>query len=360
LKLALNVNHIHADATYKLIWQGYPVLVVGTTDKIIQFHPFGLCICSNEQTADFVFLFEALKLGTAKVFNNQICPNTIVCDASPAIQNAFKQVFGEESVIVMCWFHMKKNVQKKAEQLVHPKSDVAKIINDIDILQLSKTEDIFEKASHFFIEKWKERWKFVAYFKKGVLNVVPCTNNALEAFNRVIEDENTLRERFSLGQFSAMLMQYMETWSNNCEANVKIMHDQPVVDLPLWTAAYQWAKLEKTIITENTTDCQIFYSPAKDKRDLTDNDMEINKEMKFNSFNEYKVAMFNIWTTTLPTKRNGQMGNPTVLRISKKEFVSMLLGWLYGRKLLYHRRKLKRSLLVQRGVGDVRLKQKKP
>jgi hypothetical protein len=66
LKLAFNVNHIHADATYKLIWQGYPVLVVGTTDKIRQFHPFGLCTCSNEQTADFVFLFEALKLGTAK------------------------------------------------------------------------------------------------------------------------------------------------------------------------------------------------------------------------------------------------------------------------------------------------------
>jgi hypothetical protein len=104
LKLALNVNHVHADASYKLIWHGYPVLVVGTTDKIRQFHPFGFCICSNEKTADFVFLFEALKLGTAKVFNNQICPNTIVCDASSAIQNAFKQVFGEESVIVMCWF----------------------------------------------------------------------------------------------------------------------------------------------------------------------------------------------------------------------------------------------------------------
>jgi hypothetical protein len=119
----------------------------------------------------------------------------------------------------------------------------------------------------------------------------------------VITVENTLRERFSLGQFSAMLTQYMETWSNNYEANVTIMHDQPVVDLPLWTAAYQWAKLEKTIITENTTDCHIFYSPAKDKRDFTDNNMEINKEMKFNSFNEYKVAMFNIWTTNLPTDK---------------------------------------------------------
>jgi hypothetical protein len=41
---------------------------------------------------------------------------------------------------------------------------------------------------------------------------------------------------------------------------------------------------------------------CRDKRDFTDNDM-INKEMKFNSFNEYKVAMFNIWTTTLPTDK---------------------------------------------------------
>jgi hypothetical protein len=76
-----------------------------------------------------------------------------------------------------------------------------------------------------------------------------------------------------------MLMQYMETWSNNYEANVKIMHDQPIVDLPLWTAAYQWAKLEKTTITENTTDFHIFYSLAKDKRDFTENRPQMSHDL---------------------------------------------------------------------------------
>jgi hypothetical protein len=37
-----NRKHICADATYKLIWQGYPVLIVGTTDIDRVFHPYGL------------------------------------------------------------------------------------------------------------------------------------------------------------------------------------------------------------------------------------------------------------------------------------------------------------------------------
>ncbi|CAF2821308.1 unnamed protein product [Rotaria sp. Silwood2] len=52
-------QHIHADATYKLVWQGFPVLVIGTTDFNKAFHPFGLAICSNEKTKDFEFIFKS-------------------------------------------------------------------------------------------------------------------------------------------------------------------------------------------------------------------------------------------------------------------------------------------------------------
>ena len=34
LKLASNSTKIHADATYKLIWQGFPVLIVGTKSRL--------------------------------------------------------------------------------------------------------------------------------------------------------------------------------------------------------------------------------------------------------------------------------------------------------------------------------------
>ncbi|CAF3358563.1 unnamed protein product, partial [Rotaria socialis] len=40
-------SHLCSDATYKLVWQGFLVLIVGTTDLNRAFHPFGLAICSN-------------------------------------------------------------------------------------------------------------------------------------------------------------------------------------------------------------------------------------------------------------------------------------------------------------------------
>ncbi|CAF2802135.1 unnamed protein product [Rotaria sp. Silwood2] len=62
MKNCLNSNHVCADATYKLIWQGYPVLMVGTTDKQCAFHPFGIALCINEQTTDFEFIFKSVQL----------------------------------------------------------------------------------------------------------------------------------------------------------------------------------------------------------------------------------------------------------------------------------------------------------
>jgi hypothetical protein len=37
---------------YKLIWQGFPLLVFGTTDKVRFFHIFEVAVCGNEQTED--------------------------------------------------------------------------------------------------------------------------------------------------------------------------------------------------------------------------------------------------------------------------------------------------------------------
>lgn len=42
LSLVSDCKIVHADATYKLIWQGFPVLIVGTTDRDKSFHPFAL------------------------------------------------------------------------------------------------------------------------------------------------------------------------------------------------------------------------------------------------------------------------------------------------------------------------------
>ncbi len=112
LNIASISSHIHADATYKLIWQGFPVLIIGTTDLKKVFHPFGLAICSNEKTKDFEFIFRSVQIGLEKIKKDLLKPSVLVCDAADSIKNGFKNVFKNDYNQIMCWSHMKRNVQK--------------------------------------------------------------------------------------------------------------------------------------------------------------------------------------------------------------------------------------------------------
>ena len=62
-KLGSRSANIHADATYKLIWQGYPVLITGYSDANRQFHLISLAITMNEAKEDFHFIFAAVANG---------------------------------------------------------------------------------------------------------------------------------------------------------------------------------------------------------------------------------------------------------------------------------------------------------
>ncbi|GBO13675.1 hypothetical protein AVEN_119247-1 [Araneus ventricosus] len=48
LRLMIKTEGVQTDATYKLIWQGYPVLIVGSSDMNRTFHPFAIAVCNNE------------------------------------------------------------------------------------------------------------------------------------------------------------------------------------------------------------------------------------------------------------------------------------------------------------------------
>lgn len=77
--------------------------MVGTTDWDKAYHSYSLCVCTNETTDDFKFVFEGLKNVTRKNLNFEMEQNTIVCDAAFAISNAFVATFGENVLIIMCW-----------------------------------------------------------------------------------------------------------------------------------------------------------------------------------------------------------------------------------------------------------------
>lgn len=93
LEHAVNVVKVHTDATYKLVWQGFPILLIGTTDSDRKFHPFGVSVCTNEQSEDFEFIFHSLKTAVSELFKVEIDPGVLICDAGHSMHIGWKRVF---------------------------------------------------------------------------------------------------------------------------------------------------------------------------------------------------------------------------------------------------------------------------
>ena len=87
-----------------------------------------------------------------------------------------------------------------------------------------------------FIKKWEKKCpQFIDYFEQqwlsedfqlcnwyeGIAYRVPSTNNALEAFNKVIKDEFTFREREPLSRFKLKMLEIVKKLSNQYKIGLK-------------------------------------------------------------------------------------------------------------------------------------------
>ena len=315
LNIASVATHINADATYKLVWQGFPVLVIGTTDLNKSFHPFGLAVCSNEQTKDFEFIFNAVQIGIRKINKNLLKPKALVSDAADAIKNGFKNVFGNSFDHVMCWAHAKRKIENRLSQ-VNDKDKAKEILQDIELLQLSNSRSLFELGTTLFMKKWKLNNKeknqsisdFLQYFDdewlslnsgwyEGIQLYVPSTNNALESTNRTIKDDGTFRERHVLSRFLTISSDIVRNWSIDRDTsltNVKHFATEPTISLALWTSSYQWAKMNKSVICINNESSKVYYIPARDSDSIPQKDLNQYKKQRFTTFNQFKKS-FDIW-----------------------------------------------------------------
>jgi hypothetical protein len=311
---ASTCTNIHADATYKLIWQGFPVLVVGTTDLDRHFHPFGMAICSKEEEKDFKFTFESLAAGVEKYSEQEMDPQALIADSSNAIRNAFKDTFGEKTM-VMCWAHVRRNVEKKVQSLVE-KSAQNEIMQDIEVLQLSQSRKIFLKASKLFLKKWKGRQPaFITYFEnqwlkshnlwyEGVDHFTPSTNNGLESFNRVIKDKYTLRERLPMSRFRILSLEAVQRWSTEYANNTRVFKNKPTITLDLWTQGYIWAKTKKSVKSVEVGDKLEYTVPSGDSSTISESDLEAVKKLKWNTFDQFKEKAFSLWIVTTPKEKS--------------------------------------------------------
>ena len=106
--LANNGIH-HIDGTYRITVHGFPLIVYGVSDQVGRFHPVCFMITSHETEEDFKFFYTGL-VNLAESFDVEYDPEFLMQDACPASEKAVKFFF-PEVIILMCYFHVKKNVR---------------------------------------------------------------------------------------------------------------------------------------------------------------------------------------------------------------------------------------------------------
>ena len=69
--------------------QGFPVLLVGSTDKRKRFRPFGIAVAHGETAKDFQFIFESVKETYKLVTKKEYNPAILIADGSEQITKGF-------------------------------------------------------------------------------------------------------------------------------------------------------------------------------------------------------------------------------------------------------------------------------
>jgi hypothetical protein len=121
--------------------------------------------------------------------------------------------------------------------------------------------------------------------------------------NRVIKDEDTIRERLPLSRFTVAVFEIVNKWSkerNPSRVNAKKFEHQPTITLSCWTDGYNWVKRNKEVISIPKGDRTIYYIPAGEETTITEKEIKRYENCRFNLFDTYKSVYFKIWCLCLP------------------------------------------------------------
>lgn len=300
---------LHCDATYKLSWHGYPVLVVGISDKDKQFHPIAMAVTSGETSNDYEFVFEGIK----KHADQNYSPNILIADSAEAITNAFTTVFNPINFLrIYCWFHVTQNIDKK--QSLVSKEIWTTLRSDISFLQIASSPSVFNAAKKLWSKKyenlvpnfhqyfWKEYIENRSNWYEGYAIGFPSTNNGLESTNNVIKSQGTFRERLSMaGLFSFMLNQ-TENWSLERDAtsqNCKLFSHIPTINLQIETKAYNWYKSKPDVQFRTSQEYITYFVAASGTPRLKPDDitkyLRLLENKSWKTFDTYKSNMTRLW-----------------------------------------------------------------
>lgn len=306
LRNALTAKVFHADSTYKLNWAGYPVHIFGVSDRHRSFHLVAIAFSSKETQHEFAFCFRVIKEGIMDIYGIEIDFEAFMSDASGALKNGFLLHFPNVQQLI-CYFHVKKAIKQRKFQREENRMEFMKNLTN---LHLCSSLEIFEIAVQLFVKKWINTEKVVVnYFTKqwlplsykfwfaGAIAQTPSTNNAVESTNARIKDDFDFRTKPKLNLFKRKIFHILEVFSGEYRDGIKMVRmDAPIKD-KLWEEALQWAKSDKRVQPDTTTDhdYNVYFVPSGEAQTVSKADVKAFKEKKWTSFEQFVKITTKIW-----------------------------------------------------------------
>lgn len=344
LKHANESEILHADGTYKITVQGYPLLCVGISDADKRFHLTGIAITSSESSDDYKFLFDSVRRGIKLINDQQLKANILVADMAPAITEGFKlSGDGNAFTRIHCFSHLMTNVEKQKFNKTENKEAIK---NDIRSLQKVTSKNLFDIGCKHLVQKWKKKEKeFIEYFDKvyiqtnanwyeGSSDKTPKTNNCLEVFNRLLKQQQMLNTRKPLNQFMPFGLQIVRERSMEYVQDKLPPSSTVTITDDMKLNAWNYSKSQKTTLYQKSHDGKsVYYVFAGDNMDKIQNaDVQKWKNSNYSSykgFDDFIQKNTNIYEIEFDDLSQVNSAKCTCVSYVKNNMCKHILGMAY-------------------------------
>jgi hypothetical protein len=163
---------LHADSTYKLNQNEFPLLVIGVSDGTQAFHPLCFGVLSHHNNIHYTRAFNDLYNLFCTIFNYEPTVDYVVTDCDHALRYGLHCGFRvDEEQHIMCFFHVVKACKEK---LKGKESTVTKrILEEIRNLRTSTNEHDFQTKYNLISGRWIQdgHVDFKLYFERQWINM---------------------------------------------------------------------------------------------------------------------------------------------------------------------------------------------
>jgi MULE transposase domain len=193
---------VHIDSTFGVVNASYNFFAFGISDLRGGYHPFAF-FCTSQRTAPDIQWCLSQVNQVAQACGDNFNPDYVMMDADDAQFNAARDELNCQ--ILMCWFHVTQNIEKKLKEFRVCKEKSEQVWSDVYDMHYCRSHDQFLDTRDSVLARWtrmglddaamtrfKEHferewllphsnfWKWQIYHTpKGV----PSTNNPLEQYH---------------------------------------------------------------------------------------------------------------------------------------------------------------------------------